>query len=303
MGRVRSHEEVVPGNINILAIEEQQDTMDTYTAYDIGTGEVVPDNEVANGQPYFSLSESNILSAVYDNGKNIYGEDFIRLDQLDTIYPVTGVLVDSLPLHIFKKWDIFVNGGWSGNSGPQEEDDCLRDKRDNKEYISKIKFMNYNSLNYADGSWLWRNTLIFKIIIGYSETINGNTTAKKIEKIVAVEDHRLWDWYNWSRVPTKAWVSLTGIINWKPAEIAKRMSYKWLELDDDGEKTTTTFTVPSSEIDDGNGGTINTPSVSVEYEKTPKDDELGSSVVSYCDNSAWPGHKYGTGSLYFWVGD
>jgi hypothetical protein len=293
MGRVRSHEEVVPGNINILAIEEQQDTMDTYTAYDIGTGEVVPDNGVANGQPYFSLSESNILSAVYDNGKNIYGEDFIRLDQLYTIYPVTGVLVDSLPLHIFKKWDIFVNGGWSGNSGPQEEDDCLRDKRDFTDYVCKMKFKSKNALdNITDDDepgMFGNRRLLFKFVVVYSEVINNSTTVKKLPKFFLVKKKHLWGYYNWSALPTSFYVSL-NTLNWNPSLMGPTMKYQWYELDDDGNTTTTTLNLP-----DSNG--------SVSIKNTPKDDDLGADLVDYCHNSAWPGHKYDTGLINFWVGD
>jgi hypothetical protein len=211
--------------------------------------------------------------------------------------------VDSLPLHIYKKWDIFVNGGWSGNSGPQEEDDCLRDKRDYKEYISKIKFKSWAALDATDESWLFQNDeLIFKCTIVYSETIGGNTVGKKLTKIFIVDDKKLWNWYNWSKVPTSTFVSVTDILHWEPDKIAKKMKYVWLELDDDGQKFTTSIELPSSSIDIA-GVSFSTPKVSVGYEYTPKDDKLGEALVSYCDNSAWPGHKYSTGMLNFWVGD
>lgn len=80
------------------------------------------------------------------------------------------------------------------------------------------------------------------------------------------------------------------------------MKYVWLELDDDGQKFTTSIELPSSSIDIA-GVSFSTPKVSVGYEYTSKDDKLGEALVSYCDNSAWPGHKYSTGMLNFWVGD
>lgn len=154
-----------------------------------------------------------------------------------------------------------------------------------------------------DDNWLgYGDDIIIQCVIAYNKTVDGTTTPQKIKKVWRFDDGDLWFWHNWSRKTGKVGLN-TRLWEWDPTTMSMDMVYSWLELDDDGTTTTTSITVPSSKIKDENGVEYSTPSTSISVTYSNKDDVLGDDLVQYCDDSAWPGYMYDTGSLEFWVYD
>lgn len=66
----------------------------------------------------------------------------------------------------------------------------------------------------------------------------------------------------------------------------------------DGDNTTYTVSI-ESEFEGEDGAPDFTVSGELEIPITNEDDDLGSSIVEYCDNTDGEGYRYGTGKVYF----
>ena len=88
------------------------------------------------------------------------------------------------------------------------------------------------------------------------------------------------------------------VITWDRELYGEKMFYVWSEYDP-GTSTTKTYSFSNSYK--GTDGSNQTSNVSFSETTTDKTDELGQSIVEYCDGIGSDGFQYNTGSLYFQI--
>ena len=194
-------------------------------------------------------------------------------------------------------------------------DPCLRNCRDFQDYVCKIKFANEAALeNWIDGdNWEFVMTMSWNQLNSSTST---SYTGRSLKKVFNVNKKSMYDCYTWigcgGKSPKWVYVASSGTpgvytVNWNPTLMTDVIKYHWVEMDPDTEFTQT-FTSAGGKIkltpaNSPISGEISTGSQTVSIKVTFGSDFMGESLVYYCDESAWPGEEYNTGSFKFTVGD
>ena len=185
----------------------------------------------------------------------------------------------------------------NGTSNNTNDPSCDRDSNSGKDYIKGLRYNNINlyrrHMDDDNGDDAWFNGgLEVHVEIRFGQ---ANGTISKLTKIFT-GNRGAWRecGFLWTNCDTKWYNTLTEIVTWNKNTYGDAMHYVWFEKDGGGTvKETIKWT---SKIGD----------IPVEFsdERTVniEDDQLGDSVVEYCDNTEGDGFTYDTGSLFFIVG-
>jgi hypothetical protein len=286
--------------VGVIPFEADEATPFDVEAFENGTQISSYSSQEAPTTEVLVLKSNERYSVVRKSTNTLWGSAFGISDILSCLI---DALVFENGVYQYFSFQQFIeclqnlnSGGGSGTGDP--EPDCGdRDTRNKKDRYDRMKFNSENALEDAE-SW-WGGDIEMRFIVAIVDGTAGN--PKKVEKYW--QDERE-DWYNscnfWGCSGTK-WYSEQDleIVTWEKEDYGDAMHYEWLEVDRTDWTTEITIGVSSKFKISGVETSVN---AGVKFMYNPKDDQLGSSIVEYCDPANLPiGYNYNTGTLQFSV--
>jgi hypothetical protein len=187
-------------------------------------------------------------------------------------------------------------GGGSGSGGTPGSGPCDRDRKSDKyDYLHQMKFIDrsaFKRANNDDNGWFgFDYKLEFKVVAVFGITTTNTTSVTKIfnqrdGKFKQCNFLGMGCKWMWRAVNVRT-------ERWRP-EYGKVMMYQYYEMDGGATYTQTLSFSNSFKDDDGNTSTV-TSSASVTVQAD--DDDLGSHLLEYCDETDGEGSYYTTGTL------
>ena len=191
-----------------------------------------------------------------------------------------------------------VNTGSSGGDNNNDPNPtCDRDTNSGKDRIKGLKYDNIdlyrNHMDDDNGDDAWFNGgLEVHVEIRFGRA-NGNIS--KLTKVF-YGDRGTWRacGFLWTNCRTIWNYTDTEVVTWDKSTYGDVMHYVWYEKDGGGTRKET-VTWPS---------TIGDNSIEFTDERTIniEDDQLGESIIEYCDNTDGDGYTYKTDGLHFIIG-
>jgi len=296
----------------IVLIDDEYDDRESefLTAYDVETGEKVelstttPPNEyvLIIRESEYKIAKNKATSLSFHNNEIEFDEDKKLFETPDFV--------------VYTIADRFIGGDHVIDHIDQNElqirSDCMRRTRDKKDYISYIGYKTEAALE----NWAEVYSQI-KAFAAFNEYLGGTWNTRDVSKVWVIKSKgNLYRCHTWigcaGKTPKKFYLGHGDIpgeymFNWKEDEIASRVKYRWIEVDQADHNYSMTMTAPSGSISiplpGGQVVDLNSGDQSHTIHYNPQDDFMGEDIVEFCDDSVWPGTEYSTGSFLFNVGD
>ena len=228
-------------------------------------------------------------------------------DRMLAFDPRTGVSPDGFSLSKFPKevlvkyatvngLDYYIvkydpyTGGEEADPRGGPEGGCQRDTKTTKDECTRFK-MTPGGYSHAGGHgplrpwWLEGVFLEMQLRVFYADAGLQSINATHIYKFKDVPNTPL---------AFTVWSNLNAeVFHWVPDTNGDKMLYRWDEWDNGKKK----------EIKVSLGTKIKGVDVKLEgtFDLTNNSDQMGDSVVEYCDTANTPGYEYNTGRVRFWV--
>lgn len=166
---------------------------------------------------------------------------------------------------------------------------CDRDLNNKSDHVNQIKFESMDALEWAE-PWIDGAPEIFFFVLTGAEQAHLQSLRKNVTEV----DRSKWkDCGVFSGCITEWHFVDIELLHWDRTLYAEVIKFQWFERDGGDPITFTTGTT----IPNPGGGTINTE---ISFTISHKDDNLGETFVSYCDNASFTNFKiHSTSSLLF----